>query len=334
MSADLLARLIATGTPPDLVAEVARLEARAAMVEEALEGRRAADRNRQQNRRGARASRDITLGSVTTRDVTDAPPPDKEKSPRPSKEINLPRPIDEADASSTGPKNPVSPDRPKKGGSERPDRQQPDRQPGDRQPSERQRKGARIPDDWTPPLIDDLPPMAQALASQWPAGAYAAQGELFAAYWRGEGGRQGARKLDWTQTWCNWIGRVTGQVLRDAKAGVRFAADAPARQRTAAEIERDERLARELDALHRAETAEARAIRERIRRDAGARTYDGWVKPCAIAIEGDDIIVSSPSEFVSGWLEQHFAATFTGVGGTVLGRPVRQVLFRVVKPPG
>ncbi|PZU75569.1 MAG: hypothetical protein DI530_15050 [Sphingomonas sp.] len=74
MSADLLTRLIAAGTPAELVAEVAMLSARADAAAQAIEGRRAKDRARQDRRRHA-MSRDITLDNVTTRDVTDEPPP-------------------------------------------------------------------------------------------------------------------------------------------------------------------------------------------------------------------------------------------------------------------
>lgn len=78
---DLVARLIAAGTPPDLIGEVAMLVARSEIDREAIEARRSKDRDRQANRRHV-MSRD-------TADVTDTPPVlDKETSPRPPKEIN------------------------------------------------------------------------------------------------------------------------------------------------------------------------------------------------------------------------------------------------------
>lgn len=66
---DLLARLIAAGTPADLVGEVAMALARAEAAQEAIEARRANDRERTARRR----SREVTECHVTTRDVTDAP---------------------------------------------------------------------------------------------------------------------------------------------------------------------------------------------------------------------------------------------------------------------
>lgn len=78
MSADLLRRLIEAGTPAELIAEVAMLAGEVS----ALEKRRAADRARQQAHR-ERASRDITLCHVPSRDVTakkkSPPDPQKEK---------------------------------------------------------------------------------------------------------------------------------------------------------------------------------------------------------------------------------------------------------------
>lgn len=82
MSADLLSRLIAAGTDASLVAEVALLIARAETASEAIEVRRSKDRERQSRRRHA-MSRDITLNSVTARDVTDVPAPSPSPLPSP-----------------------------------------------------------------------------------------------------------------------------------------------------------------------------------------------------------------------------------------------------------
>lgn len=64
---DLLARLIADGTSPELVAEVAMLLAEKQLAQRSIEERRAKDRERQ-NRRRHVMSRDITLDDVTERD--------------------------------------------------------------------------------------------------------------------------------------------------------------------------------------------------------------------------------------------------------------------------
>ncbi|WP_156353154.1 MULTISPECIES: hypothetical protein [unclassified Sphingomonas] len=74
---DLIARLIAAGTPADLIAEVAMLAARAEVDREAIETRRAKDRDRQAARR-----------HVTSRDIADVaditPSPSPSSSPDPS----------------------------------------------------------------------------------------------------------------------------------------------------------------------------------------------------------------------------------------------------------
>lgn len=84
MSADLLTKLIAAGTPAELVGEVAMALARAEASAQALERRRRSDRERQRDRRGA--SRDITLDGVTARDKADT----KEIPPNPHKKIYSP----------------------------------------------------------------------------------------------------------------------------------------------------------------------------------------------------------------------------------------------------
>lgn len=70
----LVARLIAAGTPPELIEEVAMLCARAEIDREAIETRRSKDRDRQNARRGHVTSRD-------TADVTDEIP-SLDKSPQ------------------------------------------------------------------------------------------------------------------------------------------------------------------------------------------------------------------------------------------------------------
>lgn len=88
---DLLARLIAAGTPADLVAEVALELARSQAAQEAITERRAKDRERQaaKRQRDNVTSRDITGCSVTERDnplPSPSPsfPPDPQTNPTPA----------------------------------------------------------------------------------------------------------------------------------------------------------------------------------------------------------------------------------------------------------
>ena len=82
MSADLLQRLIESGTPAALVAEVALEFGRAQVEREILAKRRQSERDRKAR------SRSVTGSHVTERDTADNPSLDKEIPPRPPKEIN------------------------------------------------------------------------------------------------------------------------------------------------------------------------------------------------------------------------------------------------------
>jgi hypothetical protein len=84
-------------------------------------------------------------------------------------------------------------------------------------------KPHRLPVDWTPPPIANLPPLAAALAQQWPQGAYATVCERFRLHWHSQGGAR-ALKLDWLATLGKWIMTDHAGVMRDAKAGLSFAA--------------------------------------------------------------------------------------------------------------
>jgi hypothetical protein len=314
MNANLLARLIAAGTPAELVAEVALELGKAAASEDALARRRAADAQRQLKKRHREAeermSRDVTCGSVTARDTADAIPPNK-KAPHTPKELTPPTPIGGADAP------PMPP-----AGAGRKSRVPRKRKAALRKP------GSRLSEDWQPAAVETLPLEIQAIVAQWPKGAYEVTGMQFRNHWLAEGRAVGAKR-DWDRTWHNWLIRESAAILRNAKAGMRYdraAAKAPAgsAQETA--------LSREVDGMRAGETAEALAIRERIRADAGVRTYDGWIRPCAISIDGDEVRITSSSSFMSDWLKENFGPAFCGVAGTVLGRPAR-VFFEVVKPP-
>lgn len=83
----LVARLIAAGTPPELIEEVALLVAEKRLAEQAIEQRRANDRERTNRRRKGSdhvTSRDSTGPSVTERD-TPSPsfPPNPPNTPTP-----------------------------------------------------------------------------------------------------------------------------------------------------------------------------------------------------------------------------------------------------------
>jgi hypothetical protein len=96
VNADLLARLIAAGTPADLVGEVAMALAASATAAQAIEQRRANDRDRKAR------SRDITGSHVKSRASADGtgqtPFPDKESFPQTPFKENNPNPEGVCDA--------------------------------------------------------------------------------------------------------------------------------------------------------------------------------------------------------------------------------------------
>lgn len=184
MSADLLARLIAAGTPAELVAEVAMTLAEAKADASALERRRAADRARQASRRAASA--DVTGRHVTARDTADSDG-EKESPPNPHKKIYPP---ERANALSA-PKG--------------------------------AKRGSRIDPDWQPPAIADLPDLSRAMAEQWPSGAYETEAACFVAYWLAESGVRAAKR-DWGRAWVNRVGQVHHAMMRAKRSGVTYQA--------------------------------------------------------------------------------------------------------------
>jgi chromosomal replication initiator protein len=65
------------------------------------------------------------------------------------------------------------------------------------------------------------------------------------------------------------------------------------------------------------------AIRSSLRRSIGTRTFDGWLKPLALAeCDVDDGVVTlmAPSEFMAGWVRTHFADQLAQAWRAVLPR--------------
>jgi hypothetical protein len=322
MTAALLSRLISAGTPADLVAEVAMELGRAAAAREEADALREADEARRSRLRDSNAERQRNwrdrrngvshVTDVTGRDealVTPAAPLDKKAPPDPLKELNPPAPTDEAGASSVPPAG-VEP-----GGSK------PKRRKGQRKP------GSRLAVGWEPPAVDELPLEIQAIVGKWPDGAYQLTALQFRNHWLAEGRAIGAKR-DWMRTWCNWLYRENAQILLLVRRGFDFSAGRAAVAPAAPKAESE--AGRRVAALREAEGEAARAIRRRLREDAGERTYNGWIAPAAIEVDGGEVTVISASDFMGSWLEQHFAPAIHAVAGNVLGRPAR-VFFRLAR---
>ena len=182
-------------------------------------------------------------------------------------------------------------------------------------------RGTRIPDDWAPPPIADLPPSAKAKARQWPAGAYEAEAEAFRNYWLGES-RAIAQKRDWRSAWYNRINEITGRVLRDAKAGVKVAA--PAAASTTAAPPRVHDTSRE--------NVGARKIRDGIRKLLGDQSYDQWIAPSRLDVQGDKLTIVATGSFASNYQRDNFANDIGRAMHAVLG-PDAELRFHHERPP-
>ncbi len=181
-------------------------------------------------------------------------------------------------------------------------------------------RGSRISEDWTPPVIDALPPAAKAKARQWPAGAYEAEAEAFLNFWLAEG-RAGSRKLDWTRTWCNRINEITGRVLRDAKAGVHHAAPAGTGAVQPVKAHDTSR-----------ENGAAAKIRALVKVKLGDQIYGQWVAPSRLDIDAGTVTAVAVSGFASNYIRDNFANEIGQAMHAVLG-PDAELRFAHEKPP-
>lgn len=186
----------------------------------------------------------------------------------------------------------------------------------------RQARGTRLPDDWAPPPIADLPPLARKLVEQWPSGAYEAVCETFRLHWHSETRAVGCKR-DWAAALGKWLISDHSKIMRDAKAGISFAHLAPARQvagakpaprAVAAKAREDERSA----ALHAA-----------LRQELGQQLYQTWIEGTALIHDAPGVLVIVPSEFQRAWIEDRFQQQVQAAARAVMGSGVRWVRFQV-----
>lgn len=197
-AASLIARLAAEGVSPDLLGEVAMALASAQAAAQAIEKRRASDRDRQAKRRDHVTSRDVTGQNVTTRDPS---PKDNNQTPT--------QPIPPVDPDgSTAPKGADGAeiaDEAVVGGAEA------ITAAGDEKP-EAAPRARRIPADFA-----DSPEARAVCAEMGLSEAEAAEALAeFCDFWMSEGGAK-ARKLDWPRTLRNRL-REVGRRRPSARA--------------------------------------------------------------------------------------------------------------------
>ena len=67
------------------------------------------------------------------------------------------------------------------------------------------------------------------------------------------------------------------------------------------------------------------AVREALRRSCGVRTFDGWLKPLALAGYDPEagVTLAAPSEFMANWIAEHFAEQIAAAWRAVLPQVTR-----------
>lgn len=196
------------------------------------------------------------------------------------------------------------------GAAQKPSRREAKRTKPDQDSALRDR-ATRLPADWTPPAVGDLPPLAAALVEQWPEGAYAAACETFRLHWVSET-RQTAWKRDWLSALGKWLITDHARVMRDAKAGVSFT-------QTPLVGKAKGKPTKPVAAQRRECTTSAR-LRKELASRLGVQVFGQWFDPAALVFDGDRLVVISPSEFTSSWVREHFTNELTAAARQVTGR--------------
>lgn len=185
-------------------------------------------------------------------------------------------------------------------------------------------RGTRLADDWTPPPIADLSPMARKLVQQWPSGAYQAVCETFRLHWHSET-RAMASKRDWDAALAKWLINDHSKIMRDAKAGVSFADLAPASPSSGKTATP---LARPVAAKAR-EDERSSAMHAALHQELGTSLYDTWIANAALIHDAPGVIVITASEFARSWVEERYQPKIMATARAVLGAGVRWVRFQV-----
>jgi hypothetical protein len=330
MTTDLLARLVAAGTAPALVAEVALELARAETVKEELQALRAADHGRRERvREGNRERQERhrnALSRVTgvighdSRVVTDAAPLDK-KGPQTPKEIIPPTPTDDAEEASSVPPPGVGSQKAQLGKQKSPNRRKP----------ARPKPGSRLSVEWQAPAVCDLPLEVQAIVHKWPRGAIELTALKFRNHWISEGRAIGAKR-DWPRTWCNWLINENSAILKQARAGTDFAAvlaaaNVPDSGGRAPEV--PEWLA----TRQAEETGPVRSLRQALRDIVGARTYGQWLAATLIAADGEGLTVGAPTQFQLDWIRNEFGSVIEAAFFREFDFQTAAMRWELLRPP-
>ena len=176
-----------------------------------------------------------------------------------------------------------------------------------------------MPNDWKPGTVSDLPAEIAALAAQWPKGAFEAEGQAFAQYWRGRGGR----RADWNAQWAARVQARHAEVMRADKAGVRFSEPAAgAAGQAVAPV-----LAQKREDRHGAE------VRALLEESIDPAEYAAWLAAAAFVFEDCGLVVVAPGRFAASEIEKRFRRGIEAALA-MMGRGVDWMRFVAESPAG
>lgn len=164
---------------------------------------------------------------------------------------------------------------------------------------------AAIPDDWVLPAIEELPSEIRALAAQWPAGAYPAEGVAFHQYWRG----RGQKRANWPALWAARVQAKHDAVMRAAKAGIVWGCSA----RSAAAERRD----RPAVAAKTRETERSTELHAALVARLGEAVAAEWFGPVALVFSDCGLTVVAPTPFHAAHIEANHRGAIEAALGTI-----------------
>lgn len=187
-----------------------------------------------------------------------------------------------------------------------------------------------ITEDWTPPPVSELPAKVQALVSTWPSGAYQAVCETFRLHYLAEDRQR--TPAQWLARLGAWLTADHAKVLRDAKAGVSFAALAPVQAGTAVA----KRPPTAPPACKDDEDERSGAVHAALQASEGEANWRAWLQPCAILISGGDtqpsVTVVTTSDFLRDAVQSRFEQAIRTAARTAFGKAPGWVRFDAQRP--
>ena len=188
----------------------------------------------------------------------------------------------------------------------------------------RKKAGQRLPDDWTPPPIDNLDASAVKFVRQWPSGAYETVCEVFRLHYQSEEGPS-AFQSSWNQVLSKWLIKDHSKIMRDAKAGVSFAAMAP--------VSKAKAKAKPVRIVSkRLEDDRSERVHSILRKHLGHQLYEQWFAPTAIVFEDDHVSVMVASEFARDWIGDRFRDRLGSAAREATGTAIRSVSIELDRP--